>query len=72
LQKDKATGGEVALYFGITGVVNVIGALLCQIFILGPSTNVFISFAWGLATIYHELAWLTVIVLWILTLMEDL
>lgn len=60
------------MYFGITGIVNVIGALLCQIFILGPSTDVFIAFAWGLATIYHELAWITVIVLWILTLMKDL
>jgi hypothetical protein len=29
LQKTKATGGEAAFYFGITGIVNVIAALLC-------------------------------------------
>jgi len=72
LTENKATGGEAALYFGITGIVNFIAALLCQIFIVGKSTDTFISFAWGFATVYHQLAWVTVIVLWILTMVEDL
>ena len=72
LQEGKATGGEAALYFGITGIVNFIAALLCQIFIVGPSTDIFISVAWGFATVYHQLAWTTIIVLWILTLIKDL
>jgi hypothetical protein len=39
---------------------------------VGKSTDTFIGVAWGFATIYHELAWITMIVLWILTLMDDL
>lgn len=71
LQEDKATGGDAALYFGITGITNFIGALLTTIFIAAPSTNDFITFSWVLMAILHWAAWITVIVLWIMTTGEE-
>jgi hypothetical protein len=71
LKEDKATGGDAALYFGITGIVNFIGALLCIIFIVAPSSDAFISFSWVLMCILHFAAWITIIVLWAMSMGEE-
>jgi hypothetical protein len=71
LKEDKATGGDAALYFGITGIVNFIGALLCIIFIVAPSSDAFISFSWVLMAILHFAAWITIIVLWAMSMGEE-
>ena len=48
LQSDKATGGDAALYFGITGITNFLWALMTLIFfvIVPVAGDTFILFSW--------------------------
>jgi hypothetical protein len=56
------------LYFGITGIVNFIGALLVCIFIVGSTgADFFVAFSWLFMSIVHFAAWITMIVLWIMS-----
>lgn len=76
---EKKTGAEVVLYFGMTGILNLGMAIVVFVMVADTAQQTLptadstsgAGIAWIITALYHTLAWTTVIVMWILTMIED-